>query len=236
MKRYIKLIEEIINNNESKELKKEYHYFTKSLEMNAFERDLIHQGFKYIAGVDEVGRGPLAGPVVSCAIILPKDYYLNDLNDSKKLSKKKRESLFEVLTKDAISYSIGISSVEEIDQFNIYQATKYTMLKALEGLKVKPEHLLIDAMTLDVDIPQTAIIKGDLKSASIAAASIIAKVTRDAYMLKLHEQYPEYKFDSNSGYGTKEHMEAIYKYGITPHHRKSFEPIKTLSQQTSLFD
>ena len=152
------------------------------MDMLKYEHELNEQGVKLIAGVDEVGRGPLCGPVVTCACILPVDYHLDGLNDSKKVSEKKREKLYEILIKDAISYSIGISSPKRIDEINILEATKEAMIKAISNLSVRPEHVLIDAVKLDLEIPSTSIIKGDANSASIAAASIIAKVTRDRMM------------------------------------------------------
>lgn len=192
--------------------------------MKEFETELYNNGINFIAGIDEVGRGPLVGPVVTAAVILPKDFYDERINDSKKLTEKKRELLYDVIMENAISVGIGISSEDVIDEMNILNATKRAMLEAVNNLSVKPEHLLIDAVKLDTDIPQTSIIKGDAKSESIAAASIIAKVTRDRMMIELDKIHPEYDFKHNKGYGTKKHIEAIRKYGIIKEHRKTFAP------------
>lgn len=192
--------------------------------MKEFEAELYNNGINFIAGIDEVGRGPLVGPVVTAAVILPKDFYDERINDSKKLTEKKRELLYDVIMENAISVGIGISSENVIDEINILNATKRAMLEAVNNLSVKPEHLLIDAVKLDTDIPQTSIIKGDAKSESIAAASIIAKVTRDRMMIELDKIHPEYDFKHNKGYGTKKHIEAIRKYGIIKEHRKTFAP------------
>ncbi len=192
--------------------------------MKEFENELYESGIKYIAGIDEVGRGPLVGPVVTAAVILPRDFYDERINDSKKLTEKKRELLYDVIMENAVSVGIGISSEDVIDEINILEATKKAMIEAVNNLSVKPEHLLIDAVKLNIDIPQTSIIKGDAKSESIAAASIIAKVTRDRMMVELDKKHPEYDFKHNKGYGTKKHIEAIEKYGILKEHRKTFAP------------
>ena len=192
--------------------------------MKEFETELYNNGINYIAGIDEVGRGPLVGPVVTAAVILPKDFYDERINDSKKLTEKKRELLYDVIMENAISVGIGISSEDVIDEINILNATKKAMIEAVNNLNVRPEHLLIDAVKLDIDIPQTSIIKGDAKSESTAAASIIAKVTRDRMMVELGKLHPEYDFKHNKGYGTKKHIEAIRKYGIIKEHRKTFAP------------
>lgn len=192
--------------------------------MKEFENELYESGIKYIAGIDEVGRGPLVGPVVTAAVILPRDFYDERINDSKKLTEKKRELLYDVIMENAVSVGIGISSEDVIDEINILEATKKAMIEAVNNLNVKPEHLLIDAVKLNIDIPQTSIIKGDAKSESIAAASIIAKVTRDRMMIELDKIHPEYDFKHNKGYGTKKHIEAIEKYGIIKEHRKTFAP------------
>ena len=191
-----------------------------------FEEELEQKGIKYIAGVDEVGRGPLVGPVVTACVILPTGYTLEGLTDSKKLSLKKREMYFDIIMKDALSVSIGIKDEKVIDEVNIYEATKLAMYDAINNSKIKPEHVLIDAMKLDeLDIPSTSIIKGDFKSITIAAASVIAKVTRDRMLVELDKKYPEYGFKKNAGYGTKQHIEAIENYGIIPEHRKTFKPV-----------
>lgn len=192
--------------------------------MKEYENELYNKGIKYIAGVDEVGRGPLVGPVVTAAVILPVDFYDERINDSKKVTEKKREILYDVIMENAVSVGIGMSSSEVIDEINILEATKKAMKEALNNLSVKPEHVLIDAVKLDIDIPSTSIIKGDAKSQSIAAASIMAKVTRDRMMYELDKEHPEYDFAHNKGYGTKKHIEAIRKYGILKEHRKSFAP------------
>ena len=191
-----------------------------------YEKELIDSKVTLIAGVDEVGRGPLVGPVVAAAVILPLNYKLEGLTDSKKLSEAKREEYYKIIMRDAISVGIGIKSEDVIDEVNIYEATKLAMIDAINNLKVKPEHVLIDAMPLDIDIPTTSIIKGDIKSISISAASVIAKVTRDHMMDELDKKYPYYNFKHNKGYPTKEHIEAINKHGIIKEHRKTYAPVK----------
>lgn len=193
-----------------------------------YEHELNSKGIKLIAGVDEVGRGPLYGPVVTAAVILPENYELAGLTDSKKLSKKKRDIFYEIIKRDAISYAIGIKGPEVIDEVNIYEATKLAMYEAIENLSVKPEHVLIDAMKLDLDIPSTSIIKGDAKSLSIAAASVIAKVTRDRMLDEVANIHPEYGFEHHKGYPTKAHIDAVIKYGVMEGYRKTFEPIKSI--------
>lgn len=191
-----------------------------------YERELRKKGITLIAGVDEVGRGPLVGPVVAACVILPEDFSLDGLTDSKKLSEKKRDFFFEEIKKQAIAIGIGIKDENIIDEVNIYEATKLAMIDAINNCKIKPEHILIDAMPLDLDIPTTSIIKGDLKSITISAASVIAKVTRDRMMYELDEKYPMYEFKKNKGYPTKVHMDAIKKYGIIKEHRKTFGPVR----------
>ena len=191
-----------------------------------YERALRKKGITLIAGVDEVGRGPLVGPVVAACVILPLDFSLDGLTDSKKLSEKKRDFFFEEIKKQAIAIGIGIKDENVIDEVNIYEATKLAMIDAINNCKVKPEHVLIDAMPLELDIPTTSIIKGDLKSITISAASVIAKVTRDRMMYELDEKFPMYEFKKNKGYPTKAHMEAIKKYGIIKEHRKTFGPVR----------
>lgn len=193
----------------------------------AFENELYSAGYNLIAGVDEAGRGSLVGPMTVAAVILPKNLYLPKLNDSKKISAHIREILYEQIILTAEGYSVVEVSAEEIDEFNIYQATLRGMQRAVENLSVKPEFVLTDAMKLNLENSRS-IIHGDALSASIAAASIIAKVTRDRMADKWHEKYPEYGFDHNRGYGTKSHIEAIKKYGFTPLHRKSFNPVKSM--------
>ncbi len=196
--------------------------------MKEYENELYKTGIKYIGGVDEVGRGPLVGPVVTACVILPKDFYDERINDSKKLSEKRREELYDVIMNNAISVGIGESSEKVIDKINILEATKKAMKEAISKCSIKPEHVLIDAVKLDIDIPSTSIIKGDAKSQSIAAASIIAKVTRDRMMYELDKKHPEYGFAKNKGYGTKQHIEALYKYGPLKEHRKTFEPVSSI--------
>ena len=194
--------------------------------LNNREYEEKYSNLNYICGVDEVGRGPLVGPVVASAVILPKNYFIEGLTDSKKLSKKKRDYFYEVIKQEALAIGIGIVDNKKIDEINILEASRLAMKKAINSLSIKPDIILTDAMRLDMEIPEEDIIKGDLKSITISAASVIAKVTRDKMMEKLHEKYPMYNFIKNNGYPTKEHIEAIKKYGIIKEHRKSFRPIK----------
>ena len=193
-----------------------------------FEREAKKNGFHLIAGIDEVGRGPLAGPVVAAAVILKEDCYIPGLNDSKKLSASMRDRFYDMIHEQAEAIGVGIVPPSIIDDINIYEATKLGMTKAIENLSKAPTYLLLDAMKLDLQIPQTSIIKGDSKSISIAASSVIAKVTRDRLMEEMAIQYPEYGFDQHMGYGTKQHIAALKKHGVTKYHRKSFSPIKEL--------
>lgn len=197
-------------------------------EMKFYENKAKQAGFKMIAGIDEVGRGPLAGPVVTAAVILPEEFDLIEVNDSKQLSLKKREELYSKILEQAVSVGIGIKDQSVIDEVNIYEATKLAMNEAVEKLAVVPDCLLIDAMTLNLDIPQEKIIKGDAKSISIACASIVAKVTRDKMMADYSQTYPGYGFEKNAGYGTKEHLMGLETHGVTPIHRRSFAPIKDM--------
>ena len=196
--------------------------------MLRYEREAYNQGFQVLAGIDEVGRGPLAGPVVAAAVILPKGCKIRHLNDSKKIPKSKHEAIYHEVMEQAVAVGIGIKDAQIIDQVNIYEATKLAMLEALSKLDPVPQYLLIDAMKLDTPIPQQSIIKGDANSLSIAAASIVAKVTRDRLMADYDQTYPGYGFAKNAGYGTAEHLEGLEKQGITPIHRKTFEPIKSI--------
>lgn len=182
------------------------------------------RGFKMICGVDEAGRGPLAGPVCAAAVILPDGVELEGVNDSKKLSEKKREALFDVITSKATAYSIAFASVEEIEEHNILEATYIAMNRAIEGLSVKPDFALIDGNRIprNISVPCDTFVKGDAKSLSIAAASILAKVTRDRLLLNYHELFPQYNFAKHKGYGTREHIDAIRKYGLCDIHRPSF--------------
>ncbi len=203
-----------------------------TVDLYQFENELWSEGVHYVAGVDEVGRGPLIGPVVTACVILPSNFILEGLTDSKKLSEKKRDQFYEYIMEHAISVSIGMKDEKVIDQVNIYQATKLAMYEAIEKATVKPEHVLIDAMKLeDLKIPSTSIIKGDAKSISIAAASVIAKVTRDRLMYELDHKHPEYGFASHKGYPTKKHIEAIWKYGVLEQHRKTFSPVSEYLNQ-----
>lgn len=191
-----------------------------------YERNLYLNGVNYIAGVDEVGRGPLIGPVVSACVILPKDFIPEGLTDSKKLSEHKRDYFYNVIKENALGIGIGIVSPEEIDKINIYEASKKSMMLAIKNCNHKIDHVLIDAMKLDLDIPSTSIIKGDIKSISISAASVIAKVTRDKMMYELDNKYPMYGFANHKGYPTKKHIEAIHKYGLIDGYRKTYGPVK----------
>ena len=198
--------------------------------MLAYEKELYTQGIDLIAGVDEVGRGPLAGPVVAAAVILPKACKIPGLNDSKKIPKSKHKEIYEAVLQNAIAIGIGIKDNQVIDQVNIYEATKLAMMEAIGQLEPQPQHLLIDAMKLDLPIPQTSIIKGDANSLSIAAASIVAKVTRDQMMEEFDKEYPGYDFAQNAGYGTANHLAGLDKLGVTPIHRRSFEPVKSMCE------
>ena len=193
-----------------------------------YERELRDNNIEYIAGVDEVGRGPLVGPVVAACVVLPKKFNLDGFTYSKKLSEKKRDFYFEEVKRQALGYGIGFIDEKKIDEVNIYEATKLAMKEAIEDCKkmCKIEHVLIDAMPLELDVDTTSIIKGDLKSITISAASVIAKVTRDRMLDELHEKYPMYEFKKNKGYPTKKHLEAIEEYGIIDEHRRSYGPVK----------
>ncbi len=201
-----------------------------------FEEKLYDEGFHLICGVDEAGRGPLAGPLVVAACILPPFLRIEGINDSKQLSAKKRKELYKVIVKNALAYKIVFVTEEDVDTLNIYQATKKGMLMAIAGLKHKPDYALIDAMPLgELEIPHNSIIHGDARCASVAAASILAKVTRDEYMEKMDIKYPNYGFKKHKGYGTKAHMQALEKYGPCKIHRKSFAPVsKFYSKQMSI--
>lgn len=191
-----------------------------------YERELRAKGIRLIAGVDEVGRGPLIGPVVTACVILPEEFALEGLTDSKKLTEKKREALFPLIEEQALGIGIGMCSAKEIDEYNIYEATKIAMKRAIASCPVQPEHILIDAMPLELDIPTTSIIKGDLKSVTISAASVIAKVTRDRMLDEMDEKYPMYDFKHNKGYPTKKHVEALMEYGVLLEHRRSYRPVQ----------
>ena len=213
-----------------RELQKQVDEDLRLEKMLAYEKELYAQGIDLIAGVDEVGRGPLAGPVVAAAVILPKACKIPGLNDSKKIPKYKHKEIYEAVLQNAIAIGIGIKDNHVIDQVNIYEATKLAMMEAIGRLDPQPQHLLIDAMKLDLPISQTSIIKGDANSLSIAAASIVAKVTRDQMMEEFDCEYPGYDFTQNAGYGTAKHLAGLDQLGVTPIHRRSFEPIKSMCE------
>ena len=213
-----------------RELQKQVDEDLRLEKMLAYEKELYAQGIDLIAGVDEVGRGPLAGPVVAAAVILPKACKIPGLNDSKKIPKSKHKEIYEAVLQKAIAIGIGVKDNQVIDQVNIYEATKLAMMEAIGQLEPQPQHLLIDAMKLDLPIPQTSIIKGDANSLSIAAASIVAKVTRDQMMEEFDREYPGYDFTQNAGYGTANHLAGLDKLGVTPIHRRSFEPVKSMCE------
>ena len=216
-------------NKRKRELQKQVDEDLRLEKILTYEKELYAQGIQLIAGVDEVGRGPLAGPVVAAAVILPKNCKIPGLNDSKKIPKSKHQAIYQAVLDQAISVGIGVKDNHVIDQVNIYEATKLAMLEAIHELEPQPQHLLIDAMKLDLPISQTSIIKGDANSLSIAAASIVAKVTRDQMMAAYDQEYPGYDFAQNAGYGTTKHLEGLEKQGVSPIHRRSFEPIKSMT-------
>lgn len=194
-----------------------------SIDWLEFEKKAIEKGYKVICGVDEAGRGPLAGPVCAAAVILPQNTIIEGVNDSKKLSEKKRNALYEIIKNTSLAYSVAFSSVEEIEDMNILNATMLAMKRAVEGLKVSADFAMIDGnRTPDLHIPCEYIIKGDAKSMSVACASILAKVTRDRLLYEYAKEYPQYSFDKHKGYGTKVHIEALKKYGSCKYHRQSF--------------
>lgn len=200
-----------------------------------YENEAYARGKKIIVGMDEAGRGPMAGPLVVGAVIFEKGFYNEDINDSKKLTEKKREALYDLIIENALAYCIEVIDVEEVDQLNVYQASKTGMLRAIEHLSIQPDYALTDAMPLGNAIEHQAIIKGDALSISIAAASILAKVTRDRIMKEYDLIYPEYGFAKHKGYPTKQHKEALKTYGVTPIHRKTFQPVKeVLNEQLTL--
>ena len=196
------------------------------MDLYQYERELYKNGIKYIAGVDEVGRGPLIGPVVSACVVLRENFIPEGLTDSKKLSEKKRDMFYDIIMENALGVGIGIVDACEIDKINIYEASQKSMILAIENCNCKIDHVLIDAMKLDINIPSTSIIKGDAKSISIAAASVIAKVTRDRMMYELDKKYPMYGFKDHKGYPTKKHVDALNKYGLIEGYRKTYGPVK----------
>lgn len=206
----------------------------KSIDNYKYERELKEKGINFIAGVDEVGRGPLVGPVVAACVVLPDDFNLDGLTDSKKLSEKKRDYFFEEVKRQALGVGIGIIDEKKIDEVNIYEATKLAMKEAINDClkNCRIEHILIDAMPLELDIPTTSIIKGDLKSITISAASVIAKVTRDRMLDELDEKFPMYDFKKNKGYPTKKHLAAIEEFGIIDEHRRSYGPVKKYLEES----
>jgi len=203
------------------------------IDLYEYEKNLYTQNIKYIGGVDEVGRGPLIGPVVAACVVLPKDFVLEGLNDSKKLSEKKRDKFYDYIKEHALAYGLGIIGPETIDEVNIYEASKLAMYEAIKQVRkqLPLEHVLIDAMPLDLDIPSTSIIKGDSKSISIAAASVIAKVTRDRMMYELDEKYPQYGFSKHKGYPTKLHLEKLKECGLIDGYRKTYGPVKDILEE-----
>ena len=208
------------------------------LDLYQYERNLNEQGINVIAGVDEVGRGPLIGNVVAACVVLPVGFKLDGLTDSKKLSEKKRDEYYEFICKEALAIGIGRVSEKVIDEVNIYQATKMAMEMAIREAqkKANTEHVLIDAMPISIDIPTTSIIKGDAKSITIAAASVVAKVIRDKEMYELDKIYPMYELGKNKGYGTKKHLQAIEKYGITKYHRLTYAPVAKFKDKINEID
>lgn len=197
-----------------------------------YEKELFSQGISNIGGTDEAGRGPLYGPVVAACVVLPKDFELDGLNDSKKLTEKKRNEYYDYLI-DNVVYGVGIVSADEIDKINIYQASKKAMMISIEKVRkqVKLDYVLSDAMPIELDIPVMPIVKGDAKSITIAAASVIAKVTRDRLLYEVDEKYPEYGFKNHKGYPTKKHLEAIEKYGLIEGYRKTYGPIQKILEE-----
>lgn len=201
-----------------------------TVDLYAYEKELWEKGIDYVGGVDEVGRGPLIGPVVTACVVLPHDFVLEGLTDSKKLTEKKREQFYDYIMEHAVCVKIGMCSPERIDEINIYQASREAMIEAIEKVakEIPLEHVLVDAMPLDIDIDTTSIIKGDAKSITIAAASVIAKVTRDRLMIELDHKYPMYGFGKHKGYPTKQHLEAIETYGLIEGYRKTYGPVKKI--------
>ncbi len=206
------------------------------IDLLAFEKELYNEGYEYICGTDEAGRGPLAGPVVAAAVILPKNMIIEGVNDSKQLTEKKREELFDIINEKALAVGIAFVDNKKIDEINILEASRLAMTLAIQKLKIKPDYVLSDAMKMNIGIPVKPIIKGDALSINIAAASIIAKVTRDRFMDEMDLKYPNYGFKRHKGYPTKDHIEAIKKYGITDIHRVTFKPIKTMLVEQLEFD
>ena len=202
--------------------------FKQAVDLYKYEKELWNKGYKNIAGCDEAGRGPLFGPVVCASVILPHDFILEGLNDSKKLTEKKREEYYPIIMEKALSVGVSIVSAKEIDEINIYEASRIGMIRATNSLNIKPDYIITDSMPLDgyIDIPHEKIIKGDAKSITIAAASVIAKVTRDRIMYDIDKKHPEYLFAKHKGYPTKKHIELLNKYGIIDGYRHTYGPVK----------
>ncbi len=203
------------------------------IDLLKYEKELYKKGYKLIAGTDEAGRGPLVGPVVAGAVILPKNYKLEGLNDSKKLSERKRNLFYDIIMQDAIAVGVGIVDAKTIDEINILEASRLAMNIAIDNLKVKPDYILTDAMKLDRDVEVLPVIHGDALSLSIAAASVIAKVTRDRIMTEYGLLHPEYEIERHKGYPTKKHIELLKKYGILNEYRKTFNPVKEILKESS---
>ncbi len=207
------------------------------VDMLSYEKELYEKGYKFICGTDEAGRGPLVGPVVAGAVILPINYVLEGLTDSKKLSEKKRDEYFEIIKRDAIAYGIGIVEAREIDKINIYEASRLAMKKAILAMKVKPDYVLTDAMPMPgYPVSVQAIIKGDAKSLTIAAASVLAKVTRDHLMYELDKLYPQYELRKHKGYPTKRHLELLRVYGPMKHYRFTYRPVHDLIESGGIYE
>ena len=208
-----------------------------NVDLLKFEKELYKEGYELICGCDEAGRGPLVGPVVAGAVILPKNYTLEGLTDSKKLSEKKREKYFEVIKQDALAYGIGIVDAKEIDEINIYEASRLAMKKAIDEMTIEPDYVLTDAMPIPgYKVPVKSIIKGDALSISIAAASVLAKVTRDHILYELDEKYPEYEFKKHKGYPTKRHLELLKIYGPTKEYRFTYRPVHDLMEKGEVYE
>ena len=205
------------------------------IDLYKYEKELWKKGYEFIAGCDEAGRGPLFGPVVCASVILPKDFVLEGLNDSKKLTEKKRESYYPIIMEKAIAVGISIVTPKEIDEINIYEASRQGMLRAIDNMKIKPNYIITDAMPIEdfTSVPSMPIIKGDAKSISIAAASVIAKVTRDRILYEEDKKHPEYEFKKHKGYPTKKHIELLNKYGIIDGYRLTYGPVKELINKTT---
>lgn len=222
-------LKKLTNRDKDKKVIKKIEFYFRSLDNYSYEKELISKGYKLIGGVDEVGRGPLVGPVVAACVILPINYTLEGLTDSKKLSEKKRNEFYDIIKRDAISIGVGVASSKEIDEINILEASRLAMKRAIENMDIKPDFVLSDAMKLDnINIPYQDIIKGDILSLSIAAGSVIAKVTRDNMMYELDKKYPMYGFGRHKGYPTKEHLEMIKKYGVLDNYRFTYKPVSDL--------